>query len=935
MSTPWYRVVSPREEVRAGRSFHPDEFAIHLDQVVEGRGPVDYTDAAKFFARTSFTRALTENAGLVLRRLAGETANTAPVLSLVTQFGGGKTHTLTTLYHLARNGDAARADAGVQKLLAATFLPSIPQAKVGIFVGQAWDPQPGRETPWIDLARQLAGDEGVALLGPEALTAPPGTGTLQKLFYAAGGPVLLLFDEVLNYLNRYHNGADAFYSFIHNLTVAMTGTTNAALVVSLPRSQVEMTDWDVQWEERIKRVVGRVATNLVANDEAEITDVLRRRLFENLGSATVRSNVARAYADWCFDHSAQLPAEWTAVDTSRTSQEARAFLTRRFEDAYPFHPSTISVFHRKWSTVPMFQATRGTLAMLAQWVSLAYSTGYRDLRDEPLLTLGSAPLQAHEFRGVVLGQLGEQRLLVPIDADIAGDLAHARTLDADTKDALKDIHRRVGSAIFFESSGGMVSQQANLPELRFAVGGPEVDTTSVDNAAHALEAHAFYVRQIGTDGYRISYKPTLKKVVSERRASLDYTNDILPAMRKLVREMFERGRTLPLTLYPADEQAVDDSPKLSLVVLDPDTEWNEATRARLATWTQQRGTLRRRYPAALIWCVCQPGTRLRSEVQDWLAWLRVQKDVTDGVLGGELTASDKEDVQAAVREQHKEAISEVWASYRYLAYYDPAAPDKLGVIDLGSGHAVASETLSGRVMAALKSQSLLNTGVGSEYMKRNWPPSLLQTGAWPLTGLRQSFLDGTLTRLPDPDDVLTTKIAEWVANGDFGLGSTQHADGSYDRVWFNEIVLPDEVRFEAGLFLLRKEKAAALKAPEPVVIPPAKPETGGAGEGNGEGASPMPPVTPGEEEGGQGGAVVPPEDTAPVALHLHGTVPPDSWNRLGTRLIPKLRAGNDLRIELTATVTAPAAAAAQQLRADIIQALEDLELGTQFDVTVE
>ena len=30
---PWYRVVTPRAEVREGRSFSPDEFAIALEQV--------------------------------------------------------------------------------------------------------------------------------------------------------------------------------------------------------------------------------------------------------------------------------------------------------------------------------------------------------------------------------------------------------------------------------------------------------------------------------------------------------------------------------------------------------------------------------------------------------------------------------------------------------------------------------------------------------------------------------------------------------------------------------------------------------------------------------------------------------------------------------------------------------------------------------------
>lgn len=115
------------------------------------------------------------------------------------------------------------------------LLPAIPRARVGVFVGNAWDPQIGKETPWIDLARQLAGDEGVALLGTAATTVPPGTETLLRIFAAANAPVLLLFDEVLNFMGRHRSMADPFYAFIQNLTVAMTGTTEGALVISLPR----------------------------------------------------------------------------------------------------------------------------------------------------------------------------------------------------------------------------------------------------------------------------------------------------------------------------------------------------------------------------------------------------------------------------------------------------------------------------------------------------------------------------------------------------------------------------------------------------------------------------------------------------------------------------------------------------------------------------
>ncbi len=134
---PWYKVATPRKEVREGRSFNPDEFAIHLEQVIAGSAPEDYRDAKQFFARTCFTRALREHTGMVLRRLAGETANTAPVMTLVTQFGGGKTHTLTALYHLVTGSDKVNTYHGVQDLVTAAGLSKAPQAKVAAFVGNA------------------------------------------------------------------------------------------------------------------------------------------------------------------------------------------------------------------------------------------------------------------------------------------------------------------------------------------------------------------------------------------------------------------------------------------------------------------------------------------------------------------------------------------------------------------------------------------------------------------------------------------------------------------------------------------------------------------------------------------------------------------------------------------------------------------------------
>jgi hypothetical protein len=915
---PWYKIATLRKEVREGRSFNPDEFAIALEQVVSGKAPEDYRDPVQFFARTCFTRALREHSGMVLRRLAGKTENTAPVVTLITQFGGGKTHTLTTLYHLARAGSDASAYAGVPSLLSQAGLTSVPKAKVAVFVGNAWDPTPGAETPWIDIARQLAGDAGVTALGPTAATSPPGTDAIARVFAAADAPVLLLFDEVLNFINRHRGSADSFHAFIQNLTVATTGTTSGACVISLPRSQVEMTEWDQEWQDKISKVVRRVAKDLIANDEAEISEVVRRRLFENLGSEKVRKGVARAFGDWCFDRRAQLPPEWTAVDSAATEAKAREFLQARFEACYPFHPATLSVFQRKWQSLQQFQQTRGTLAMLAQWVSLAAQDAFRKARTEPLITLGSAPLGEPGFRSVVLGQLGETRLIAAIETDIAGAQSHARALDADTKGPLRDIHRRVGSAVLFESSGGQTDKVAHLPELRFALIEPDLDTTTIDNAAYALEGSAYYIRKAGTDGLRIGHQPTMKKVMSDRRASLDEETDIKPAIRKLVDEEFRRGASVPVVTFPKDGSEIADTPKLTIIAVDPEAEWtgNGALRTQIADWTKSRGKSPRLYPAALVWCVKKPGRELRSKVEVALAWKRVLREVTDGTLGGDFDKADRAELQAKAKDAEDAAREEVWGDYRFAVLADGQEPDGLKVMDLGVGHSSSNETLGGRVVGALKSQALLSESVGAGYIERNWPPALKASGSWPLASLRQCFLNGSLTRLVDPDATLRSKLVEFVERGDFGIASGQDGDGKYARHWFKELLPRDEIAFESGVVLLTRTAAQALSDGSGTVV--VTPSTVPAIPNN-----PEPTGTP------EAPSSSPPSVRT---LRIAGAIPPELWNRLGTKIIPKLRSGGELKIGLEFSVEV-AESAADGLAAELAQILH--ELGIQNAVKID
>ena len=301
---------------------------------------------------------------MVLRRLNGETANTAPVLSLITQFGGGKTHTLTALYHLCNSGSPSKGFSGVGETMKATGLSDVAQAKVASFVGNSWDAKPGRETPWLEIADQLAGEKGRALFSKNA----PGTKTIGDLLRLVGQPVLFLFDEVLNYIGRHPEQVNQFHSFMQNLTVTLTSSERAVGLFSLPASPTEMTDDLREWQEKLTRIVGRVGKDLVANDASEVSEIVRRRLFEETGRESMRRAVARQYAGWVFNRRNRVPPEWGQLSEDQ--------IRVQFEACYPFHPATLTVFQRKWQALPQFQQRRTTLAILGMWISCAYREGY-------------------------------------------------------------------------------------------------------------------------------------------------------------------------------------------------------------------------------------------------------------------------------------------------------------------------------------------------------------------------------------------------------------------------------------------------------------------------------------------------------------------------------------------------------------------------------
>ena len=932
----WHKLATPREEVRQGRSFNPDEFAINLSQVVLGEGPPDYVRPDEFFSRTSLTAALASHLDAALRRLNGDT-KAPPVMTLMTQFGGGKTHTLTALWHLAQAGADAAQYEGIGELLSSSGLKSVPKAATAVFVGTAWDPHSGAETPWVDIARQLAGDDGVSALGLSSANSPPGTDALQKVFRLAGRPCLILVDEALNYVNRYRKGAEHFHAFLQNLTVAATGAERTAVVLSLPRSQVEMTGWDEEWHQKIERIVRRVGKDLIVADEGDVADVVRRRLFSDLGEEKEHWRTAQLHAQWCLKNRNNLPPERVASSQS-TNKLEEAALADRFHACYPFHPATLSVFQRKWQGLQQYQQTRGTLAMLAQWVSLAYQSAFNEDRSDSLITLGSAPLDARDFRAVVLGQLGETKLAAALDADLCGTHSHAAVLDADTRGARHEIHRRAGAAIFFESSGGQHDKIARLPELRYALGGPNLDVASIDDAVFKLEKRAYYLRREGDFGYKFGFKPTMKKLVSDRKASLNEEEDVLPQMREIVHRAFEKKKEgVSLSFFPQESSSVADAPRLTLAVLDPSWAWSPDLRAKLSEWTIRRDSSPRLYPAALVWCAKKTGRDLREKTEWALAWESVRQDLRRGALGSEFSQEEHAEVKSRVLESVDAAQEEVWASYRFAVLLDRDEKDKLKLLDLGSGHSSSGNSLCERVLTALRGNGLLNKSVGAAYLMRKWPEQFKELGAWPLLSLRKNFLDGSLPRLPDPDEILRRVLPEYVLDGEFGLAFGVGGDGGYGRVCFEERVLPEDIDFAGDVFLLTKKRAQALKSglsgseksTESVLPKPTgSPESSGGDAGNEGGGLAATPGAEGDAKDGEPSVAI---------FRVSGEIPSEAWNRVGTKLVSKFRDSRvkSLHVDVDFQVKVEGGAVARDMREAWSRALADLKLSDKVRIQRE
>lgn len=805
---PWYDVVKPREDLREGKPLDASEFAVHLDQVRDGRAHDDYQKPERFFAKTVLTTNLVGLAGEVVRRLNGVKTQANAVFNMTTQFGGGKTHALTLLYHLAKGGETARHWDGADKILAKAAVDAFPPAHTpAVFVGTEFDSvtgrggkdgEPLRRTPWGEIAWQLGGKDGFkAVEEHEKQQIAPSAEVIRE-FLPKGRPTLILLDELMNYVSRNRKSglATQLYNFLQNLSEEARGQSSVVLCASIPASELEMSAEDHADYDRFKKLLDRLGKPIIMSSDAETSEIIRRRLFEWEAGGLTRDaeKTIAEYAQWANEKRNQIPS-WFPVDQAR----------EQFRATYPFHPSVLSVFERKWQELPRFQQTRGVLKMLALWVSNAYSEGYKGNHRDPLIGLGTAPLDDSIFRTAVFEQIGESRLEGAVTTDICGKKdSFAVRLDQEASPDIRKarLHRKAMTAIFFESNGGQSKGEATEPEIRLAVGEPDWDIGHIDTVLETLNQACYYLNS-ERRRFRFSLSPNLNKLLADRRANIG-AQKIDERVRAEVKKAFAKSNGVDVVMFPEKSGNVTDRPALTLVVMSPDQTMEDGeTRKLIESMTREHGKSSRTYKTGVIWCAAHSTAKLKDEARKLLAWEDIQSEEDTLRLdeGQKTTLAENIDIA-------KRSIKEsVWQAYNTILLL--GRDNTVKVIDLGQLHSSSADSLPWMILDHLLKTDEVVKSVSPNTLTRKWPGFV----EWSTKAVRDAFYASPLfPRLLNPEAVKET-IARGVTEGLLAyVGKKGH--GRYEPFIFKKAMSAADVEISDDVFIVTAEEAAKHVEPQ-------------------------------------------------------------------------------------------------------------------------
>jgi predicted AAA+ superfamily ATPase len=392
---PWREIARPHKDVLEG-TFKQSEFAADISLVAAGNATPEYQDAEKFFARTFITEGMRLLLISVAQRLAGQGGD--PVIQLQTAFGGGKTHTLLAVYHLASRQVPADRLAGIPPILDEAGIASLPTARVAVIDGIKLAPSQPRHhdgltvnTLWGELAWQLLSTDGYAMVADaDRDGTSPGKETLIELIGKAA-PCVILVDELLAFVRQLEIGQqfkagtfDSNITFVQALTEAMKAVPDAILLASLPESELEVGGAMGQRAlNSLEKYFARIESVWKPVAAEEAFEIVRRRLFDTVGDANARDQVCRAFADFYREHGDKFPND----------TQANGYY-ERLRQSYPIHPEIFDRLYEDWSTLDKFQRTRGVLQYMAIVIHRLWNSDNRD----PLILPGSLPLDDSTVR---------------------------------------------------------------------------------------------------------------------------------------------------------------------------------------------------------------------------------------------------------------------------------------------------------------------------------------------------------------------------------------------------------------------------------------------------------------------------------------------------------------------------------------------------------
>jgi predicted AAA+ superfamily ATPase len=661
---PWREIAVPHRDVLEG-TFQQSEFAADITAVHTGKATKEYQDAAAFFDRTFITEGMRLLLTQVAQRLVGNGGE--PVIQLQTAFGGGKTHTMLAVYHLATRKCALSELAGIPSLVEQAGMMDVPQARVAVLdgtahaPGQAW--KHGKQTIktlWGELAWQLGGSEGFAMVKEaDATGTSPGKDLLRDLL-AQYAPCIVLIDELVAYVRQFSEGQilsggsyDSNLSFVQALTEAVKLVPNAIVLASLPESEVEAgSQRGVAALRALEKTFGRIQAlwKPVATEEA--FEIVRRRLFEPVRDEKTRDTVCRAFADAYVAEGSKLPAE---------TQEGRYY--DRLVQAYPIHPEVFDRLYEDWTTIDGFQRTRGVLKLMAKVIYRLWKDDNKDLMILP----GSLPLYDGSSRNELTYYLPAGWDAV-IEKDIDGDRAETTELEnKEPRFGQVNAARRVARTLFLGSAPSSVAGKSGIRGLdraRVLLGCLQPGQTSATyiDALNRLADRLHYLNSSGDKAqeatrFWFDTRANLRREMEDRKRRFDDSTDVRSKIGEALKKVVGSATFFDGVHIFTPHGDVPDDSALRLVVLAPEfchsRDLKQPAEQAVLDYIRNNGTKPRFRGNRLIFLAPDMAVlaRLRDTARVALAWHSIVDDVKEDRLNIDLLQKKQAEKELQIAEE--------------------------------------------------------------------------------------------------------------------------------------------------------------------------------------------------------------------------------------------------------------------------------------------